>query len=225
VPRLTRAQQQERTRELLIEAAAQRFAERGYDGARAEDIAETAGFSKGAFYSNFKSKQDLAIAVLQRLMNAAQERLATAAQFDHGDEATLLTTLRETVIRNNDDPRVALVRLELLLRAARDADLRAVSTTLYQVQMDRREAVVTELFARLKRQPPAEPRVIVSAVFAALLGCQMLTFAGVRFASMREILDLLLNVLLRNAPRLEATASDQRSPPGAQRRKRQRRPG
>ena len=57
--RLTRAEAKSRTRQLLLDAAASVFARKGYVGASVEEIAETAGFSIGAVYSNFGSKEEL----------------------------------------------------------------------------------------------------------------------------------------------------------------------
>jgi AcrR family transcriptional regulator len=56
---MTRAETRARTRSLLLDAAAEAFARKGFAGASVEDIAETAGFSTGALYSNFGSKDEL----------------------------------------------------------------------------------------------------------------------------------------------------------------------
>ena len=53
------------TREKLFEAAARVFEEQGIGGAPIEAIAAAAGFSRGAFYSNFDSKDELIIAMLE----------------------------------------------------------------------------------------------------------------------------------------------------------------
>ena len=57
--RLTRAEAKNRTRQLLLDAAAQVFARKGFAGASVEEIAEAAGYSIGAVYSNFGSKEQL----------------------------------------------------------------------------------------------------------------------------------------------------------------------
>ena len=54
------------TREALIDAAAELFAERGYQGASLDEIAEAAGFTRGAIYSNFEGKEDLFLSVMAR---------------------------------------------------------------------------------------------------------------------------------------------------------------
>ena len=62
--RLTRAEQREKTRGCLVEAAAKVFTRRGYDKASLDEVAEEAGFTKGAVYSNFKGKEDLFLATI-----------------------------------------------------------------------------------------------------------------------------------------------------------------
>jgi len=62
--RLTRAQQQERTRTAVLTAARQEFAEHGYVEAKVDRIAERAELTRGAVYSNFPSKRALYLAVL-----------------------------------------------------------------------------------------------------------------------------------------------------------------
>jgi len=64
--RLTRAEQGERNRGLVLAAARRVFLERGYAGATLDAIAEEAGFSKGVVYSQFAGKPDLFLALLER---------------------------------------------------------------------------------------------------------------------------------------------------------------
>jgi AcrR family transcriptional regulator len=64
--RLSRAEKQEQTRADLIEAGARVFARRGFHPAGVEEIAEEAGYSHGAVYSNFDSKEDLFLAVYEQ---------------------------------------------------------------------------------------------------------------------------------------------------------------
>ena len=62
---LTPERRRQQTRDYLIAAAAQVFAERGFHGATLDEVAAVAGFTKGAVYSNFKSKDDLFLALLE----------------------------------------------------------------------------------------------------------------------------------------------------------------
>ena len=67
------------TRRRLVAAAYEVFAERGIADAPVEAICERAGFTRGAFYSNFASKEDLFLALFREKMRAKQERLAEVA--------------------------------------------------------------------------------------------------------------------------------------------------
>jgi AcrR family transcriptional regulator len=63
VEKLTRERRRQQTRDVLIEAATEVFARRGFEGASLEEIAETAGFTRGAIYKHFAGKEELFFAV------------------------------------------------------------------------------------------------------------------------------------------------------------------
>src|SRR5207237_7478801 len=63
--RLTRDEKKAQTRERLIDAASQVFARKGFAATSLDEVAETAGLTKGAVYSNFESKEDLVRSVLE----------------------------------------------------------------------------------------------------------------------------------------------------------------
>ena len=84
VPRLSRKEKQAETRARLLEAANAVFARRGLHQASIDDVAEEAGFTKGAFYANFESKEDLFLAMLDERFAARLEELERATA---GDEA------------------------------------------------------------------------------------------------------------------------------------------
>ncbi|MDX3310955.1 TetR family transcriptional regulator [Streptomyces sp. NPDC054884] len=70
--RLSRAQQQERTRAAVLTAAKAEFSERGYAAAKIDEIAERAELTRGAVYSNFPSKRALYLAVLADMADTAE---------------------------------------------------------------------------------------------------------------------------------------------------------
>jgi AcrR family transcriptional regulator len=77
---LTVDRRRQQTREYLLQAAAEVFAERGFHAASIDEVAAAAGFTKGAVYSNFKNKEDLFLALLEdsygREISALKETLA-----------------------------------------------------------------------------------------------------------------------------------------------------
>jgi len=74
--RLSRADSRERTAQRLLDAGERLIARRGLDATSVEDIAAAAGYSRGAFYSNFKSKEDLFFDVLRRNQERTNARFA-----------------------------------------------------------------------------------------------------------------------------------------------------
>jgi AcrR family transcriptional regulator len=72
---LTADRRRQQTREYLLQAAGQVFAERGFHGATLDEVAARAGYTKGAVYSNFKNKDDLFLALLEQGYNREQAAL------------------------------------------------------------------------------------------------------------------------------------------------------
>jgi AcrR family transcriptional regulator len=107
------------TRERLFEAAAQVFNERGIGAASIEAIAVAAGFTRGAVYSNFASKDELIIAMLaDHVERSVRHHLDLLAR--HRDPADFVAALRASD-RNRQDPlgRAPLLHIELILYVAR----------------------------------------------------------------------------------------------------------
>ena len=76
---LTRAERRERTQDDLIEAADRAFVESGFHATSLDQIAAAAGYTKGAVYSNFASKEDLFFAVYERRAAAAGSRCSSSS--------------------------------------------------------------------------------------------------------------------------------------------------
>ncbi len=124
--RETRAEKQARTRAELIATATHVFAQRGYAGASVEEIAERAGYSHGAVYSNFAGKSDLFLAVFEEYMaERAQELAATQAGIE--EDAPLETRARaladQWMERFAKDRESFLLHLEFLAASRREPEL------------------------------------------------------------------------------------------------------
>lgn len=124
--RETRAEKQVRTRTELLVTAAAVFARRGYSGASVEEIAEEAGYSHGAVYSNFDGKADLFLAVFEEYM-AERARELAATQADLDEEAPLEARARaladQWMERFARDRESFLLHLEFLAHSRRDPEL------------------------------------------------------------------------------------------------------
>src|ERR1700752_2689905 len=107
------------TRDKLFEAAARVFEEQGINAASIEAIAAAAGFTRGAFYSNFKSKDELIIAMIEdHVEQSIRRNLDLLAR--HKNLADFIDALK-TMDRSRQDPlgRSPLLHMEMILFVAR----------------------------------------------------------------------------------------------------------
>jgi AcrR family transcriptional regulator len=107
------------TRDKLFEAAARMFEEQGIGGASIEAIAAAAGFTRGAFYSNFKSKDELIIAMLEDHVEQSIRRNLDLLD-RHKKLADFIDALKN-MDRSRQDPlgRSPLLHMEMILFVAR----------------------------------------------------------------------------------------------------------
>jgi AcrR family transcriptional regulator len=149
--RLTRAEAKARTRALLLDAAAHTFARKGFAAASVEEIAEAAGFSVGALYSNFKSKEQLFI---ELMATRSSGKIAEAAQIvgdGHawGDGNAMQALGRLLAKSADEDADVAPLQAEFWLYAVRN---RAALDTLAEQLRGQRDGLNTLVESVLERR-------------------------------------------------------------------------
>src|SRR5580693_9329690 len=112
------------TRRKLLLAAEQTFARDGYEAARLEDIAARAGYTRGAYYANFASKEDIFFALLEQTV---ERRIAEVNELldRHDNPQQRLRALREHYAQIAKDRRLALLSLEFKLFAVRHPEAHA----------------------------------------------------------------------------------------------------
>jgi AcrR family transcriptional regulator len=113
------------TRSHLLAAAAEVFADRGYHAATLDEVAEAAGFTKGAVYSNFSSKEDLFLALSEEREQRLISAFAAAARPDL-DPLELVQSLRSVYAGTDLEDRDRNWRLltEFTLYSLRSPDAR-----------------------------------------------------------------------------------------------------
>ena len=118
--RLTKAEAKARTRELLLEAAAHTFAQKGFAGASVDEIAEAAGYTVGALYSNFGSKEGLFVELMRsRADDRVNEAIQIVSEGDAG-EGSRLRALGQLLVNVADkDVDFAPLEAEFWLYAVR----------------------------------------------------------------------------------------------------------
>jgi len=126
--RLTRSEQQVKTRAALLDAAARAFVERGFQGTSVEVITEAAGFSRGAFYSNFESKEQLFAELLQDRLYARYQAMAIASAEEKSRPSLAQVGEQLAAIQGEPAGRwLFRLWLELLAHAGRDERFRELA--------------------------------------------------------------------------------------------------
>jgi AcrR family transcriptional regulator len=160
---LTAERRRQQTREYLLHAAAQVFAERGFHEATIDEVASAAGFTKGAVYSNFKNKEDLFLALLEdayaKDTAAIKETLGAS---DVPPEARLGDFVQMMRSEMEDVPSLGALYLEFHLYALRNpsarermnelerADVRAIAEII-EGERTQREIEIDEPVERTAR--------------------------------------------------------------------------
>ncbi|MFC7753351.1 TetR/AcrR family transcriptional regulator [Tsukamurella soli] len=111
---MTRAQSQARTRALLVSEATRLFLERGFAATSLDAIGEAAGFTRGAVYSNFASKTEIGLAVLDGLYaSVAQSAGEAAARVADQGPARWIEVVAQSMESSIGAPRWARLEVEV----------------------------------------------------------------------------------------------------------------
>jgi AcrR family transcriptional regulator len=168
--RMSRTETQAQTRQRLLDAAERAFAAEGFTGASLDRIAEAAGFTRGAVYSNFADKTDLFVAVLDRRLDRRSAEVAEVMQAASTPDA-FIAALRNppwlTPGSEDETRRWLMLRQEFGLFA-----LRHPAAAERLARHDRRERdyyvqAMTHLLGQLGVEPPANP-LTAAAILLAL---------------------------------------------------------
>jgi AcrR family transcriptional regulator len=127
LPVRSRTRQAERTRATrrkLLDAAKRIFAQDGFEAARLEDIAAGAGYTRGAFYANFKSKEDIFFALFEEWVRERIESFTSAAR-RYSSPVDQLKALRTHYAEQATDRRLVLISMEFKQFALRHPEAHA----------------------------------------------------------------------------------------------------
>ena len=152
-PGMTRREKQQRTRSSLLRAAAEVFCKRGLEGASIDEVTEQAGFTKGAFYANFRNKEELFLVMLDEKFAAELERLdrALAGAEEPRDEAR--SAAADFIHFARSDPDWPRLYLHFAAHAARNEDFRQELATRQRAMRKR----LVKIYERWTADFPALP--------------------------------------------------------------------
>jgi AcrR family transcriptional regulator len=159
VERLTPERRRQLTREALVAAAAEVFTAKGFHAASLDEIADAAGFTRGAIYSNFGSKEELLFAVYDRLDDITLAGMADAIDERGGGDplgdATAAAAVWSRLLGRSRD--MIALSLELHLYALRNPEAQERLARLERQASEKLAAFIEDAFGRqgLQLQMPA----------------------------------------------------------------------
>jgi AcrR family transcriptional regulator len=167
MPRLTRKQRQAETRRCLMDSAAKLFAKRGLQQASIEELADDAGYTKGAFYANFKNKEELFLAMLDERFAERVEQIERVIRGEGTEDEKAVRAGDDFAAMLRADPDWQRLFFEFSAYAARDEDFRQELVTRYRWMQDR---IATAL---RKRKDDLDVPATVAPERVALMTCAM----------------------------------------------------
>jgi AcrR family transcriptional regulator len=173
-PPAHRSARREATRQRILDAARAVFAERGVIGGSVEDICERAGFTRGAFYSNFTDKDDVVQALVEREQALLMEHLDAALvevtpEIAGADEQlpAVVASIVDRVLRTIPvDRTMILIQTELEIHAIRRPDMSRQLLEINQRFRERLGAFIVDAVGHAGLELTVSPADLVDAMTA-----------------------------------------------------------
>jgi AcrR family transcriptional regulator len=169
----SRAERQALTRTALVDASERLFIAQGFHATSLDAVAAEAGYTKGAVYSNFASKEDLFFTVYERRLKARVaefEALLKAAPLAR-DAIEAIT--RTAALRSERDDGWLAVFFEFWAHVLRHEELRERFAALHARVIEPLEAALVRHAEEVGEALPEDPRKLATARYAMQLGLQL----------------------------------------------------
>ncbi|MFL6602761.1 MAG: TetR/AcrR family transcriptional regulator [Steroidobacteraceae bacterium] len=207
--RMSRDDSREQTTQRLLAAAQKLIARKGLEAASVENIAAAAGYTRGAFYSNFGSKDDLFIELLRRDHRKSTEQLNALRADTSLPVEHIQTRARDIYAQIYRDNESFMNWTEARMLAARDARFRAKLNAL----MTEKRAQIAEFtryfYERVGIAPPLPPEQIAMGFMSMAEGVKLYMMsspAEMTSPIAESLLTLFADSIMRLA-RLEADST------------------
>ena len=197
--RLNREESQARTKSLLIEAARDEIVRKGFALASVRDIADTAGFSQGAFYSNFPDKEAILLELVQRHQSEERAKIEAALNHADGEPAKALAGIEKWATTINSDPGFAVLAIELQLQALRSPSFAQGYNELNRKHRQGLGVLITRRFELFGKRVPGDAAEVATGFIALGRGMALLSRDGEAIRSGR-IFVTFLKALIESAP-------------------------
>ncbi|MFM0502255.1 TetR/AcrR family transcriptional regulator [Paraburkholderia caffeinilytica] len=169
--RLTREQSKDQTRQRLLDAGQAIFMKKGFVAASVEDIAGAAGYTRGAFYSNFRSKNELFLELLRRDHETMQAGLHAIFE-----SAVSREEMEERVLRYysslHRENKCFLLWVEAKLLAVRDGRFRIRFNAFMHEKLEQLSAYIREFSTRVGTPLPLPAETLAMGLMGLCDGVQ-----------------------------------------------------
>ncbi len=199
--RMTREESRGQTQHRLLEAAQSVIAKKGLAATSVEDIAAAAGYTRGAFYSNFRSKGDLFIELLRQDHRRAHDAMSGILQSDLSPEQ-LEQRVREMYAQLYRSNEGFMNWTEARMLAARDGRFRHKLNALILEKRDYIAAFIQQVYERLRLPPTVPPSHLAMGLMSLLEGVKLFRLSSPQEMSAEaaeSILMLFVDALIRLA--------------------------
>ena len=206
--RLSREDSREQTTQRLLDAAEKLIARKGLDAASVENIAAAAGYSRGAFYSNFKSKDDLFIELLRRdhQKSMAELNALRSSELSVDQVQNRTRDIYGQMFRDND---CFMNWTEARMMAARDTRFRAKLEALMVEKRGQIAAFIQYFHDRVGVAPSLPPEKMAMGFMSLAEGVQLFMMSNpteMTPATAESLLTLFVDSIMKVA-RLEADSA------------------
>jgi AcrR family transcriptional regulator len=169
---MSREDSRELTTQRLLDAGQKLIAKKGLDATSVENITAAAGYSRGAFYSNFSSKDDLFIELLRRDHQRATDEF-NALRDDSLPMEQIQARTVELYSQLWRDNECFMMWTEARMLAARDAKFRARLNALMAEKRDRIAGFIGYFYGRLGVAPPEPPEIMAMGFMSLAEGVKL----------------------------------------------------
>lgn len=151
---LTRKEKQQRTRSSLLRSAAKLICRKGIREASVDEIASAAGYTKGAFYANFKSKEEMFLVMLDEKYAAELKRLEAHLPGEGVPTEEVRESAEDFIRFARSDPEWPKLYFEFVAYAVRNPEFREELATRDRAMRQRIAEVIRSWAADFPAQPP-----------------------------------------------------------------------
>lgn len=194
-----RAKSQQETHAALVKSGAALIAKNGYSGASVRDISSKAGFTQGAFYSNFASKDDLVFAIMRAQFQEAYISISKIENSQSESPAELAQEATAWLMDFFISDEKALLDTEIALHAIRDEKFASTYNELVAEHAQKMVSLLQKIADASELETCAPTEQVAKGMIALSRGLKLMAPRNDQ-NSIRDILHVFLEAIFQQSP-------------------------